>query len=80
MEEILCFTTNVSSVGPCIQLYNMTTGDFHGNLTYGTLGMEIHIPLTDYKSPKDPPSISCPSLPHCPRVPQMATFVGFSIP
>lgn len=44
MEEILCFTTNVSSIGPCIQLQNKTIGDFHGNLTYGTmLGMELHI-------------------------------------
>lgn len=42
--------------------------------TYGTmLGMELHILLTDFKPPKDPPSISCPPLPHCPRVPQMPT-------
>jgi hypothetical protein len=27
-EEILCFTTNVSSSSPCIQLHNMTTGTF----------------------------------------------------
>lgn len=34
----------------------MTTGDLHGNLTYGTmLGMELHVPLTDPKPPKDPP-------------------------
>ena len=59
----------------------MTTRNFHGNLTYGTmLGMELHIPLTDYKSPKDPPSISHPPLPRCPRVPQMPTFVGLPIP
>jgi len=71
-EEILCFTTNVSSISPCIQLHNMTTGDFHGNLTYGTMwGMELYIPLTDYKSSKDSPSISCPLLPCCPRIPQL---------
>jgi hypothetical protein len=80
-QEILCFATNVSSVGPCIQLYNRTTGDFHDNLTYSTmLGMELHIPLTDYKSPKDPPSISRPPLPCCPRVPEMLTFIGLPIP
>jgi hypothetical protein len=80
-EEILCFATNVSSVDPCIQLHNMTIEDFHGNLTYGTmLGMEIHIPLTKYKSPKVPPSISCPLLPCCPRVTQMPTFMGLPIP
>ena len=61
MEEILSFTTNVSSVSLCIQLHNMTMGDFHGNLTYGTmLGMDHHDLLTDYESPKDLSSISCP--------------------
>ena len=44
------------------------------------LGMELYVPLTDYKSPKDPPSISCSPLPHCPRVPQMPTFIGLPIP
>ena len=59
----------------------MTMGDFHGNLTYGTmLGMELHIPLTDYKSPKDPPSISHPPLPCCSRVAQMTTVMGLPIP
>ena len=59
----------------------MTMGDFHGNLTYGTmLGMELHIPLTDYKSPKDPPTVSDTPVPCCPRVPQMPTLIGFSNP
>jgi hypothetical protein len=48
MEEILCFTTNVSFSGPCIQLHNMTTGGFHGSLSYGTmLGMELYASITD---------------------------------
>ena len=55
--------------------------DFHGNLTYGTmLGMELHIALNDYKSPKDPPSISHPPLPCCSRVAQMTTVMGLPIP
>lgn len=62
-------------------LHNVTTGDFHGNLTYGTmLGTECHVPLIDYQSPKDPPSILYPLLPCCPRVPQMPTSVGLPIP
>ena len=44
------------------------------------VAVNSHIPLTDYKSPKDPPSISHPPLPRCPRVPQMPTFVGLPIP
>jgi hypothetical protein len=45
-EEILSINTNVSSVSPCIQLHNITMGDFHGNLIYGTtLGMEFIFPL-----------------------------------
>ena len=43
------------------------------------LGMELHIPLTDYKSPKDPPSISRPPLLHCPKVPEMPTSMGLSV-
>ena len=79
-EESLCFITNVFSVGPCIQPHNMTTGGFHGNPTYATmLGLEIHIPLTDYKFPRDPPSISHPPMPRWPRVPQMPTFLGLPI-
>ena len=55
----------------------MTTGDFHGNLTYGTmLDMELHVPLTNYKSPKDPPSETHPLLPCYPRVLQMPILVG----
>ena len=80
-EESLCFITNVFSVGPCIQPHNMTTGGFHGNPTYATmLGLEIHIPLTDYKFPRDPPSISHPPLPCYSRVAQMTTFMGLPIP
>lgn len=80
MEEVLCFTTNVSSVGPCIQLHNKTTGDFHGNLIYGTmLVMKLHI-LLDYKSPKDPPSKSLQPLPCCSSIPQMPPFCGASYP
>ena len=56
-------------------------GYFHGNLIYGTiLGMELHIALNDYKSPKDPPSISHPPLPCCSRVAQMTTVIGLPIP
>jgi hypothetical protein len=59
----------------------MTLGDFHGDLTHDTmLGIKLHVPLTDYKSPKDPPNISRPPLPHCPRVSQTATFMGLPIP
>jgi hypothetical protein len=65
-------------------LYLATQYD-HGGLSWqsnlGTmLGIELHIHLTDYKSPKDPPSISCPPMPCCPRVPQMPTFIGLPIP
>ena len=82
-EEIICLTTNVSSVSLCIQLHSMDTSmeNFHDNLTYGTmLAIELHVPLTDYKFPKDPSSISHPPLPGCPRVPQMPTFIGLPIP
>ena len=45
-EEILCFSTDVSFISPCIQLYNKTMGVFHSNITYGTMsGMELYIPL-----------------------------------
>ena len=55
-------------------------GDFHGNLTYGTmLGNKFHAPLTDYKSPQNSPSISHPPMPRWPRVPQMPTFLGLPI-
>ena len=80
-EESLCFITNVFSVGPCIQPHNMTTGGFHGNPTYATmLGLEIHIHLTDYKFPRDPPSISHPPLPHCTRVSHVPRIVELPIP
>ena len=80
-EESLCFITNVFSVGPCIQPHNMTTGGFHGNPTYATmLGLEIHIHLTDYKCPRDPPSISHPLLPHCTRVSHVPRIVELPIP
>ena len=53
------FTSTGPLVGPCIQPHNMTSGGFHGNPTYATmLGLEIHIHLTDYKFPRDPPSIN----------------------
>ena len=67
---------------PLLQLtHGVIHGYFHGNLIYGTiLGMELHIALNDYKSPKDPPSISHPPLPCCSRVAQMTTVMGLPIP
>lgn len=41
--------------------------------------MELIVPLTDYKSPKNLSSISCPHLP-CPRISQMLMFLGLPNP
>lgn len=57
MNNVLYSSTNVSSTSPCVQLYNMTTGDFHGNVTNRTrLGMVLTAPLSDFKYQLDPPS------------------------
>lgn len=55
MDEILSFTTKVTSISHCIQLHNITMGGFHGNFIYDTiLDFELPIPLNDYKSPMVP--------------------------
>lgn len=57
----------------------MTTGDFYSTITYSTM-LGIELPLTDYKSPKDPSGISHLPLPQCSMVPQTYTFVQLPIP
>lgn len=81
MNKILCFTTNVSPTSPCVGLYNMTMGDFHGNATNGTvLGMGFLAPLIYFKSQLDPSTISRLPLAQYPMVSRLPTLVGLPIP
>lgn len=67
-NKILCCTTNASSTSPYVRLYNMTTGDFHGNAT------------PHYKSPRDPPAITQPLSPRCPQMHRLPTSIALLIP
>lgn len=70
--RILGVTVNVSSLSPY-------TGNFHGNLTYGTrLGLELLAPLTNYKHPLVPPTIFQPPLPQYSEVSRLSTSVDGS--
>lgn len=76
-EQTFCFTINFSTIGSCIQLYNVTMWNFHGKLTYGImLGMKLHVSPYWLQMRKVSPSILHP--PHSAKVPQMPTFCGTS--